>query len=192
MKAPILVSQKDTNLHNPSDTGIDKTKKRAVSLDVIREIRDVKLTKKWLVFARNIFLFSFYTRGMSFVDMAFLKKKDLQNGILICRRNKTGQQLFVKWENPCRNSSINMIPLIHPICYRLFETMVWMSGINTRMRLIVLIEIWSRLAWIFHLLLTWRAMYGSVLPKVKMSLYLSSVRHWGMIRNKPPEFILAL
>ena len=35
---------------------------------------------------------------MSFVDMAFLKKKDLQNGILTYRRNKTGQQLFVKWE----------------------------------------------------------------------------------------------
>lgn len=79
-------------------TGIDKTKKRAVSLDVIREIRDLKLTKKSLVFARDIFLFSFYTRGMSFVDMAFLKKQDLQNGILAYRRNKTGQQLFIKWE----------------------------------------------------------------------------------------------
>ena len=32
------------------------------------------------------------------MDMAFLKKKDLQNGILTYRRNKTGQQLFVKWE----------------------------------------------------------------------------------------------
>ena len=81
-------------------TGIDKTKKRAVSLDVIREIRDLKLTKKSLIFARDIFLFSFYTRGMSFVDMAFLKKKDLQNGILTYRRNKTGQQLFIKWEKP--------------------------------------------------------------------------------------------
>ena len=81
-------------------TGIDKTRKRAVSLDVVREIRDLNLTKKSLVFARDIFLFSFYTRGMSFVDMAFLKKKDLQNGILTYRRNKTGQLLFVKWEKP--------------------------------------------------------------------------------------------
>ena len=81
-------------------TSIDKTKKRAVSLDVIREIRDLKLPTKSLIFARDIFLFSFYTRGMSFVDMAFLKKKDLQNGILTYRRNKTGQLLFVKWEKP--------------------------------------------------------------------------------------------
>ena len=81
-------------------TGIDKTRKRAVSLDVVREIRDLNLTKKSLVFARDIFLFSFYTRGMSFVDMAFLKKKDLQNGILTYRRKKTDQQLFIKWEKP--------------------------------------------------------------------------------------------
>lgn len=26
-------------------------------------------------FARDMFMFSFYTRGMSFVDMAFLKKQ---------------------------------------------------------------------------------------------------------------------
>ena len=37
---------------------------------------------------------------MSFVDMAFLKKKDLQNGILVYRRRKTGQQLSVRWEKP--------------------------------------------------------------------------------------------
>ena len=81
-------------------TGIDKTKKRAVSLSVSRRIRDLDLNKKSLIFARDIFMFSFYTRGMSFVDMAFLKKKDLQNGILTYRRKKTGQQLFIKWEKP--------------------------------------------------------------------------------------------
>ena len=35
---------------------------------------------------------------MSFVDMAYLRKKDLNNGILSYRRRKTGQQLFIKWE----------------------------------------------------------------------------------------------
>ena len=79
-------------------TGIDKTRKRAVSLDVVREIRDLNLTKKSLVFARDIFLFSFYTRGMSFCRYGIFKKQDLQNGILAYRRNKTGQQLFIKRE----------------------------------------------------------------------------------------------
>ena len=35
---------------------------------------------------------------MSFVDMAYLKKSDLKNGILTYRRRKTGQQLTIKWE----------------------------------------------------------------------------------------------
>ena len=82
-------------------TGIGKTVKRAVPLKVIRQIRDIDLTLfPTMDFARDIFMFSFYTRGMSFIDMAYLKKKDLQNGILSYRRQKTGQQLFVKWEKP--------------------------------------------------------------------------------------------
>lgn len=82
-------------------TGIDKTVKRAVPLDVIRQIRDMDLSRCPVMdYARDVFMFSFYTRGMSFVDMAFLKKKDLQNGVLSYRRHKTGQQLFIKWEKP--------------------------------------------------------------------------------------------
>lgn len=80
-------------------TGIDKTVKRALSLKIIRRIKELDLSfKSSLDFARDMFLFSFYTRGMSFIDMAYLKKKDLQNGILSYRRRKTGQQLFIKWE----------------------------------------------------------------------------------------------
>lgn len=82
-------------------TGIDKTVKRAVSLSIIRQIRDLDLTLSPTTdFARDIFMFSFYTRGMSFIDMAFLKKKDLQRGVLSYRRQKTGQQLSIKWERP--------------------------------------------------------------------------------------------
>ena len=49
--------------------------------------------------ARDMFLFSFYTRGMSFVDMAYLRKSDLSHGVLEYRRRKTGQTLFIRWEN---------------------------------------------------------------------------------------------
>ena len=80
-------------------TGIDKTVKRALPLKIIKRIKKLDLPlKSSLDFARDMFLFSFYTRGMSFIDMAYLKKKDLQNGILSYRRRKTGQQLFIKWE----------------------------------------------------------------------------------------------
>ena len=60
-------------------TGIDKTKKRAVSLSVIRRIRDLDLNKKSLIFARDIFMFSFYTRGMSLVDMPMQELIDKYN-----------------------------------------------------------------------------------------------------------------
>ena len=80
-------------------TGIDKTVKRAISLKAIKKIKDLDLSKRpSLNFAKDLFLFSFYTRGMSFVDIAYLKKKDLNMGVLSYRRRKTQQQLFIKWE----------------------------------------------------------------------------------------------
>lgn len=80
-------------------TGVEKTIKRAVSVKVIKKLKELDLSMKpSLDFARDMFLFSFYTRGMSFVDMAYLRKIDLQNGILTYRRRKTGQQLTIKWE----------------------------------------------------------------------------------------------
>lgn len=80
-------------------TGIDKTMKRAVSFKIIKMIKDLDLAfEPKLDWARDIFLFSFYTRGMSFVDMAYLKKSNLQNGILTYNRKKTGQKLTILWE----------------------------------------------------------------------------------------------
>ena len=85
-------------------TGVDKTVKRALSINMLRKIRDMDLTSfPTMEYARDMFMFSFYTRGMSFVDMAYLKKKDLQNGILAYRRQKTNQQLFIKWEKPMQD-----------------------------------------------------------------------------------------
>ena len=96
-----------TNPRNPFKhvyTGIGKTVKRSVSLKVIRQIRDMDLGHTpELDYARDLFMFSFYTRGMSFVDMAYLKKSDLRNGILVYRRHKTNQQLFVRWEQPMQD-----------------------------------------------------------------------------------------
>ncbi len=88
-------------------TGVDKTVKRAVPIKIIRAIKEMSLSDSpALGFVRDIFMFSFYTRGMSFVDIAYLRKKDLNNGILSYRRRKTGQQLFIRWE-PCMAEIIN-------------------------------------------------------------------------------------
>lgn len=79
--------------------GVDKTIKRAVSLDVVQKIRDIDLGgHPSLDFARKVFMFAFYTRGMSFVDIAFLKKSDMNNGLITYSRRKTRQQISVRIE----------------------------------------------------------------------------------------------
>ena len=91
-------------------TGVDKTVKRAIPIKTIKELKELDLSMKLsLDFARDMFMFSFYTRGMSFVDMAYLKKSDLKNGILTYRRRKTGQQLTIKWEK-CMEEIIAKYP----------------------------------------------------------------------------------
>ena len=79
--------------------GIDKTVKRAISLCQIRRLKGLDLSDSpKLAFARDMFMFSFYTRGMSFVDMAYLTPANLRSGYLVYHRQKTRQQLTVKWE----------------------------------------------------------------------------------------------
>ncbi|MCM1108927.1 MAG: site-specific integrase [Clostridium sp.] len=105
-------------------TGVDKTAKRALPLDYIRKIRnlDLILTPS-LEFARDMFMFSFYTRGMAFVDMAYLRKKDIQDGRLSYRRRKTGQKLVLYWESCMQDivdkydipSSPYLLPMIHTL-----------------------------------------------------------------------------
>lgn len=91
-------------------TGVEKTVKRALPLEIIRQMKALDLSSDLsLDYARDMFLFSFYTRGMSFIDMAYLRKKDLHDGILHYRRRKTGQQLFIKWEK-CMQDIIDKYP----------------------------------------------------------------------------------
>ena len=91
-------------------TGVNKTIKRAIPIKEIKALKELDLSlKPSLDFARDMFMFSFYTRGMSFIDMAYLKKSDLQNGILTYRRRKTGQQLTIKWEK-CMEDIVSKYP----------------------------------------------------------------------------------
>lgn len=78
-------------------TGMEKTVKRAISVKDIRRIKELELSvRPSLEFARDVFMFLFYCRGMSFIDAAFLKKTDIRDGILSYRRHKTSQLLRVK------------------------------------------------------------------------------------------------
>lgn len=95
----------EQNLFKDVYTGIAKTEKRAVDEKIIQRLKVISLPDK-LAFARDMFMFSFYTRGMSFVDMSNLRKSDYMNGILSYRRSKTGQLLKIRIE-PCISEIIN-------------------------------------------------------------------------------------
>jgi site-specific recombinase XerD len=81
-------------------TRIDKTVKRAVNEETIIELKNLDLSAhNELALARDLFLFSFYMRGMSFVDMANLRKNNIKNGYIVYARSKTKQTLTVKIED---------------------------------------------------------------------------------------------
>lgn len=102
-------------------TGIDKTMKRALPLSTIKGIKALDLSlRPSLDYARDMFMASFYLRGMSFIDMAFLKKSDLKNGYVTYRRRKTNQQLNIEWTEEMQmildkypeNTSDYLLPII--------------------------------------------------------------------------------
>ena len=103
-------------------TGIAKTSKRAIPLTAVKRIKRLELAPhSYTAFARDMFMFSFYTRGMSFVDMAYLREDNIQGGYLIYRRQKTGQLLQIKWE-PCMEEIVRRYnskpPYLLPIITR--------------------------------------------------------------------------
>ena len=85
-------------------TGVDRTRKRAVTETVISQLLSIDLKKsKALQFARDLFIFSFYARGMAFVDIVYLKKSNIQNGYITYVRHKNGQELNIRIETRLQN-----------------------------------------------------------------------------------------
>lgn len=80
-------------------TGIDRTRKRAVSESIIAQLHRLELEEDSpIALCRDMFIFSYCTRGMAFVDIAYLRKENLQNGMICYARRKTGQLLSVRIE----------------------------------------------------------------------------------------------
>ncbi len=82
-------------------TGIDKTRKRALDEKVVKKIMELDLKDSpSLTLSRDIFIFSYCMRGMSFVDIVFLRRENFDGNYISYRRQKTGQHLTVLVE-PC-------------------------------------------------------------------------------------------
>ena len=72
------------------------TRKRALDKQAMQSIKDFDSKgKKSLALARDLFMFSFYTQGMPFVDIAYLKASDIDNGTIRYKRHKTNQPVTV-------------------------------------------------------------------------------------------------
>ncbi|HLO59815.1 MAG TPA: site-specific integrase [Bacteroidales bacterium] len=73
-------------------------KKRAISKDVFKAIEDLpsEMINLGLLEARNYVLFSFYMRGMNFIDIAYLKVKNIKGDRVIYKRLKTNKELDIK------------------------------------------------------------------------------------------------
>ena len=103
-------------------TGVDKTSKRAIGLDEIRRIKNLNLSNTpKLDFARDIFLFSFYMRGMSFIDIAYLQKTNLSGGYISYNRKKTGQQMTIKWEKEMEEIANKYVSQIDTFLFPIIE-----------------------------------------------------------------------
>lgn len=88
-------------------TGMDPADKRAISPRLLTKIADLDLCPSSpICFARDLFLLSFYLRGIPFVDLCYLRKEDFRRGVLRYRRSKTHRLLVVEVE-PCAQAIID-------------------------------------------------------------------------------------
>lgn len=94
--------------------GVAKTVKRAIGTNEIRQlkaldIRDALVRRGYtgkrldnlhrqLTFARDIFIFCFCARGLTFVDLAHLRKSNVNGDTLVYVRRKTKQRIEVQIE----------------------------------------------------------------------------------------------
>lgn len=88
-------------------TGVDRTLKRALDIKVLRRITSLKLSESpELCFARDLFVFSFYARGMCFVDMAYLTWDKVDGDNIQYVRSKTQKNMYLHLE-PCMLEIMN-------------------------------------------------------------------------------------
>jgi len=74
-----------------------ETEKRAILKKDIDKITSLNISQRPdLVLPRDLFLFSFYMRGMSFVDIAYLKVSNIHGDRLTYDRQKTKQKFSIK------------------------------------------------------------------------------------------------
>lgn len=106
----------ENRIENPFEkvfTGFQRTRKRALSVEQLRalntldysqlledeETKDSLCSKEkkddGLYDSWRYFFFCFHARGMSYVDMAYLRKENIRHGVISYYRKKTGQMIEI-------------------------------------------------------------------------------------------------
>ncbi len=120
-----VIDRKKDNPFQDVYTGVYKTRKRAVKKEIFDELMSLNLLEdkdKHLIYARDMFFLSFYLRGISFIDLAHLRKKDMSKEMITYTRRKTGQRLEIaltpeireiinKYASQCRESEF-LLPIL--------------------------------------------------------------------------------
>ena len=90
---------------NPFD-GLDvsyhvKKYRNGLTLDEMKRLRSLDLSgePQQVIFARDIFLFTVYTRGMKSDDIFRLTKENIRDGRLTYRQRLTGKEISMPWES---------------------------------------------------------------------------------------------
>lgn len=112
-----LIDAKGENPFSGVFTGFNRTRKRALDIGQLRKLNALdfsalleqqadtsepegvfsgeKTVDKGLYESWRYFFFCFHARGMSFVDMAYLRKDNILHGVISYYRKKTGQKIEV-------------------------------------------------------------------------------------------------
>jgi integrase len=161
----------NTLIFNNAFTGGTRTRKRSLSVEDVKKLKALRLKgMPQLEMARDLFLFSIYALGMPFVDMAFMKKENVQFDSIYYMRHKTNQPVFVPLE-PCMKDIIRkyqhsdtayLFPILttteQPQAYlqyqnklnsynRLLKKLSSLAGLNVNLSSYVVRHTWASLAY---------------------------------------------
>lgn len=77
-----------------------KKERNGLTLDDVKRLRGLDLSgePQSVVFARDIFLFTVYTKGMMSDDIFRLTSKNIKDGRLTYRQHVTGKEITIPWE----------------------------------------------------------------------------------------------
>lgn len=98
-RAVMLEIIKDNKPFYLVQSATQKTVKRAITAEMLRKIANYDCeNKKVLERARDMFMLSFYLRGMSPIDMQRLTTENIKGKYIVYKRSKTSQELSIKAE----------------------------------------------------------------------------------------------